>query len=323
MKKTLLLAFLLAAAALNAPARQTQKPFFPADNSADRLDTYDALCQKEQRKNAKRRFKQLRAEVRGGYAESAGELAWAYYRGEGVKKNNKKAYKYMQKAAQTGDENAAVMQGVMLAHGKGVRQNLPLACAIFTELVQNNNPHAMFQLYLLAAKDNCTVPPEEKQRLLDTAAQRGIAPALYEKSLLSTDDPKQAFVYMEQAARLEYRPAQYALARMYETGNGTETNPAKAFDYMLLAAKQKLQEAQWQTAQWYEAGYGVKKSLPLAFHWTRNAAKNGVKEAQKRLAQMYRNGTGTVVNVGQARKWEKKAASAEKTPVRQTEEEFY
>lgn len=321
MKKTLLLALLLAGAALNAPARQAQKPFFPADNSADRLDTYDELYQKEQCKTAKRRFKQLRAEVRGGYAESARELAWAYYRGEGVKKNDKKAYKYMQKAAQAGDAGAAVMQGVMLAHGKGVRQNLPLACAIFKELVQNDNPHAMFQLYRLAS--GCSVSDEEQQRMLDTSARRGVAPALYEKSLLTSNAPEQAFRYMEQAARLEYRPAQYALARMFEAGNGTEINPAKAFDYMLLAAKQNLQEAQWQTAQWYEAGYGVKKSLPLSFHWTRNAAKNGVKEAQKRLAEMYRTGYGVPVNAGQARKWEKKAAANEQTAVRQTKEEFY
>lgn len=322
MKKTVLLLLLLLLSTLNAPAGQTEKPLFPADNSADRLDEYDELCQKELRKTSKRRFKQLRAEVRGGYTESIGELALAYYHGNGVKKNYKKAYKYMQKAAQAGDENAALMQGHMLALGRGTTKNIPLACDIFTELSQNNNPHAMFQLYRMAAQQKCDISQKEAQRLLDASAQRGIAPALYEKSILSEPNSAQAFLYMEQAARLEYRPARYALARMYETGAGTAANPANAFDYMLLAAKQKLAKAQWQTAQWYEQGYGVKKSLPLAFHWTRSAAKNGVKEAQKRLAEMYQNGTGTPVNLGQARKWEKEYARPEQHP-QEPEEEFY
>ncbi len=302
-----------------AAAGQTDKLFFPADNSADRLDAYDREFEKEKSKAEKRRFKQLRAEVRNGYSDSLAELALAYYRGTGVKKNDKKAYKYMQKAAQNGDATAAVMQSYLLARGKGVRQNIPAACAMLQELSQNANPHATFQLYNLSQENHCGINAQAAQQLLAFAADKGVAPALFEKAQ-NAADLQQAFTYMERAARLEYRRAQYELARMYENGWGTERNPTKAFDYMLLAAKQKLKQAQWQTAQWYSQGYGTEQSPSLAFHWTRNAAKNGVKEAQTRLAQMYRAGQGTPVNLGAARKWEKQAARpAQNTP----EEEFY
>lgn len=320
MKKFLLLSLLLCTILRPAFAAQEHKPFFPADNSADRLDAYEQEAEKEKHTAEKRRFKQLRSEVRNGYADSLADLALAYYRGNGVKKNYKKAYKYMQKAAQNGDALAAVLQANWLARGKGVPQNIPLACELLQELVQNKNQHAAFQLYMLGKRDYCGLTETNTQQLLDFAAEKGVAPALFEKARLSSS-PQDSFTFMEQAARLEYRLAQYELARMYENGTGTETNPAKAFDYMMLAAKQKLKKAQWQTAQWYEQGYGVKPNSSLAFHWTRIAAKNNVKDAQKRLAEMYRAGYGVSVNAGAARKWEKKAASMPRHE--ETEEEFY
>lgn len=319
--KNLLLIFLFLFTVLPpAFAATERKPFFPADNSADRLDAYEQEAEKEKRTAEKRRFKQLRSEVRNGYTDSLMDLALAYYRGNGVKKNYKKAYKYMQKAAQNGNALAAVLQANWLSRGKGVPQNLPLACDILQELVQNKNPHAAFQLYTLGKQNHCGLTETNTQQLLDFAAEKGVAPALFYKSQ-NAQSPQESFTFMERAARLEYRLAQYELARMYENGTGTETNPAKAFDYMMLAAKQKLKTAQWQTAQWYEQGYGVKQSPSLAFHWTRIAAKNNVKDAQKRLAEMYRTGYGVPVNIGAARKWEKKADAASKNE--ETEEEFY
>ncbi len=320
MKKFLRLSLLLLAASPWAAATQTDQLFFPADNSADRLDAYEQQAYKEELSVKKRRFKQLRAEVRNGYADSLTELALAYYHGFGVKKNYKKAYKYMQKAAQNGDAVAAVMQAQMSASGKGTSQNIPAACAMLLELAQNANPHAAFQLYKLSARGHCGLTAQETQQQLDFAADKGVSPAWFEKSLQS-QSPEEAFKNMERAARLEYRPAQYTLARMYEDGRGTQAIPAKAFDYMRLAAKQKLPQAQWQIAQWYEQGYGTEKSPFLAFHWTRIAAKNNIKDAQKRLADMYRSGYGTPVNLGAARNWEKKAASPE--TAEEPLEEFY
>ncbi len=320
MKNLLLLSLFLFTVLPPAFAAKERKLFFPADNSADRMDAYEQEAEKEKHTAEKRLFKQLRSEVRNGYTDSLMELAMAYYRGYGVKKNYKKAYKYMQKAAQNGDALAAVLQANWLSRGKGTAKNIPLACELLQELVQNQNPHAAFQLYTLGKQNYCGLTETDTQQLLDFAAEKGVAPALFYKSQ-NAQSPQKSFTFMERAARLEYRLAQYELARMSENGTGTETNPAKAFDYMMLAAKQKLKEAQWQTARWYEQGYGVKQSPSLAFHWTRIAAKNNVKDAQKRLAEMYRTGYGVPVNVGAARKWEKKASAAAKTE--ETEEEFY
>lgn len=319
MKKLLWLLTLLLAAMPGAAAQD--KPFFPPDNFADRLDVYEQKANQEEQSARKRRFKQLRAEVRNGYAESMTELALAYYRANGVKKNEKKAYKYMQKAAQNGDPVAAVMQAQFLARGVGTKQNIPLACQMLQELNENANPHAALQLYMLGQQGHCGLTGAETRQLLDFAAEKGISPAWFEKARQS-QSPEQAFDCMERAALLEYRPAQYELARMYENGRGTQPIPSKAFDYMMLAAKQKHPQAQWQIAQWYEQGYGTEKSPFLAFHWTRIAAKSDVKEAQTRLAEMYRTGYGTPVNAGAARKWAKKAAAPD-APTQQPKEEFY
>lgn len=321
MTKRLHLLFLLCALLPCAANAKPDKPFFPADNSADRLDVYEQKAEQEKQTAKKRRFKQLRAEVRNGYADSMAELAMAYYRGNGVKKNYKKAYKYMQKAARNGDTAAAVLQAQFLSRGVGTPQNIPLACEMLQELFQNKNPHAAFQLYALSAKGHCGLNAQEARQRLDFAAEQGVSPAWFEKAQLS-QSPEEAFNYMERAALLEYRPAQYQLARMYQNGQGTQIIPAKAFDYMMLAAKQKLPQAQWQIAQWYGEGYGTTASPFLEFHWTRAAANNGVKEAQTKLAEMYRTGHGTPANTAAARKWEQKAAQ---TPASATkpEEEFY
>lgn len=319
MKKFLFLAFLVSAPFLPAVGKTAEKTFFPPDRSADLQDIYDKEHQKERKKQNKRYFKQLHAEVRNGYPESMGELARAYYFGTGVKKNYKRAYKYAQKAAQRGDESAAVLQARMLLLGRGTKADADTACAMWEELFQNSNAHAAFQLY--AFSNECKLTGEQARQRLDFAAREGVAPAWREKSHLAQENPAQAFDFMERAARLEYRLAQYDLARMYETGTGTQPRPELAFHYMLLAAKQELKAAQWQTAQWYEQGYGTAKSPSLAFHWTRIAAKNNVKEAQKRLAEMFRTGTGTRVNVGQAKKWEQKFRQA--APKEAPEEERY
>lgn len=318
MKKFLFLAFLFAAPLIPAAGKTAEKTFFPPDRAADLQDIYDKEHQKERKKQNKRYFKQLRAEVRNGYPESMGELARAYYFGTGVKKNYKKAYKYAQKAAQRGDEPAAVLQARMLLLGRGTKADAKTACAMWEELFQNDNAHAAFQLYAFSTE--CKLTGEQALQRLEFAARLGVAPAWREKSRLA-QNPAEAFDFMTRAAQLEYRLAQYDLARMYETGTGTQPRPELAFHYMLLAAKQNLKAAQWQTAQWYEQGYGTEKSLSLAFHWTRTAAQNNVKEAQKRLAEMFRTGTGTRVNVGQAKKWEQKFRQS--APKEEPEEERY
>lgn len=60
-----------------------------------------AEMERLQQKYERKTFKQVRAEVKAGYTESAADLADLYYRGCGTKKNYKKAYKYYKKPPHT------------------------------------------------------------------------------------------------------------------------------------------------------------------------------------------------------------------------------
>ena len=85
----------------------------------------------------KKTFKQVKGEVKAGFADSLIDLADLYYEGIGTKKSYKKAYRYYRKAARQGNSYAAYSQAFMLMYGQGVKPNPPKAFAMFSELAEN------------------------------------------------------------------------------------------------------------------------------------------------------------------------------------------
>lgn len=133
---------------------------------------------------------------------------------------------------------------------------------------------------------------------------------------LETKDVKAAFKSMQDAARLDYAPAEVALGLLYLEGTGTAVDSGKAAEWFDRAAAQGNPQGDYELARLYATGNGVKMNQPeapeaqyaagmllekgdgapqdaaQAFKWYHKSAEQGFSPAQYRLANAYWDGIG-------------------------------
>lgn len=102
--------------------------------------------------------------------------------------------------------------------------------------------------------------------------------------------------------------AQYYLAIAYASGDRVSNDPAEAFTWMQLAARQGMARAQRKLGQMYENGYGVLQDYTEAAKFYREGAEQGDAMAQNNLGWLYSQGTGVPKDVKEALKWYQKSA---------------
>lgn len=98
-------------------------------------------------------------------------------------------------------------------------------------------------------------------------------------------------------------PAQFALGRAYETGNGLPRRPDQAAIWYRKAAEQGNEKAQNSLAVLYWLGDGVEKDKAEAVRWYRKAARQGNANAMFNLGAAYYNGEGVNVSDTLAYAW--------------------
>lgn len=132
-------------------------------------------------------------------------LSTAYLTGEGVEKNEERAYKLMKQAAASRSSKAFFILSVMLKDGVGTKVNKKRA-----------------------------------QKYLDRSAKRGYPPAMLQKALETLDFTKprndEAINWLEKAAKSNHKEAAYLLAQLKETGIGVEKNLLEAANYYKRSA---------------------------------------------------------------------------------------
>ena len=128
---------------------------------------------------------------------------------------------------------------------------------------------------------------------LSKAAEQGNADA---KKILDNLNRNRLFKedYLRAAARGDPK-AQYALALMYQKGDGYDKDLNKAARWFAMAAKQGHNEAQYELALMLQNGDGVTRDLDQAKHWARLAAEAGYFKAHKLLADL-KNDPGSAVD---------------------------
>lgn len=158
------------------------------------------ICQSE--------FKKLERMARFGSGEAATIVAVAYARGEGVKKDVKKARRHIKQAVRWREPMGMHQMSVWLRHGFIFEQDIPRA-----------------------------------DELLDQATAAEFGPALTDKAklLLTKNTPKadiEAVALLERANEQYYQPGQYLLAQLLVSGIGVESDLARAgLIYKNLALK--------------------------------------------------------------------------------------
>ena len=101
-----------------------------------------------------------------------------------------------------------------------------------------------------------------------------------------------------------YAPAQFYLAKLYETGAaGLKKDPAAARRWTERAADAGEVKAMHNLALDYFEGVGGPADEPLAAQWFRRAADQGLTDSQYNLGRLYEEGFGVAQNPAEAYKW--------------------
>jgi len=85
---------------------------------------------------------------------------------------------------------------------------------------------------------------------------------------------------------------QYALAIMYDLGEGVPQSSEEAVKYYRLSAEQGYADAQNNLGVMYEEGEGVARNYEEAMKWYRKAAEAGNRDAPNNIGVMYMTGVG-------------------------------
>jgi TPR repeat protein len=159
------------------------------------------------------------------------------------------------------------------------------------------------------------IPPVPMRRLiLGAAIAAGLAAPAFaglEDGLAAYDQGDYATAYRELAAAAAggAPAAQYALARMYLSGEGVSRDSATGMKWLREAATAGVGPAQYQLGVSYELGIITPQDYGKAARWYRIAADHDVPLAQYRLGLLYLNGLGVAADLIAAHMWLNLAAA--------------
>ena len=109
---------------------------------------------------------------------------------------------------------------------------------------------------------------------------------------------------LRRAADLGYPPAQFYMAKLYESGDvGVPKNVIEARKWTERAAQGGDRKAMHNLALNYFEGSGGPKNLTMAAQWFSRAADLGLVDSQYNLARLYEEGYGVSQNPAEAYKW--------------------
>lgn len=189
------------------------------------------------------------------------------------------AAQWYRKAADNGDDRAALALSESYRLGRGVPQDEAKAVALLRTSAERGNPYAMALV---------------GRRYFDGDG--------YPK------DPAYAIFWYQRAAALGVADASFALGQALYEGRGVERDLAKAAQLYRLAADQGSASAQLELGYMYAQGKGLVKDMRQAVAWYRQSAEQGNAIAQHNLGLRYEFGDGVAADEKTALAWYRKSA---------------
>ena len=95
---------------------------------------------------AKKKFEEMKAKAEKGDAKAQYNLGGMYYKGEGVKKDDKQAFRFYLKAALQGDPAAQARLGTCYRLGEGVKQNADSSVRWYRKAAEQGLTRAQYNL---------------------------------------------------------------------------------------------------------------------------------------------------------------------------------
>lgn len=173
--------------------------------------------------------------------------------------------------------------------GKEVKQNLPMALALYLQAAHRGDTEAQFivgGMYFqgIGTEKN----PKEAFKWLYEAAQNGESTPKSQKILgqafllgnVVPQNYSESLQWYHRAAENGDRDAQNELAFLYYVGRGVEQDFKKSFEWFEKAARGGLPVAQYNVGIMWYTGNGVEQTdLVQAYTWLSLAAANGHRDA--------------------------------------------
>ncbi|HET9843090.1 MAG TPA: tetratricopeptide repeat protein [Gammaproteobacteria bacterium] len=206
-----------------------------------------------------------------GHPDAQFNLAILYLEGDGIEKNEEKAYDWFLQASEQDHKEA----------------NAYLAFMNLLGIATAYDPKVAIELYISSLEDNTTPIAQEeniKDPVLD-AAEKGNPQAQYEIGLrfLHGDGVKkdsiEAFEWLQEAATLNHNPAQYELGMMFLEGKGVAQDSKTAIHWLTKAAENNNPQAQYELGLLYFTGKFLQKNVQQAYAWFNVAASQDIVEA--------------------------------------------
>ena len=213
--------------------------------------------------------------------------------------------------AEAGDSAAQTLVAEILSRGLGVKRDEAKAAKWYQLAAEQGVPEAQFQ-YALLLLDGRFVKkdPQGAYALMQAAAEAGNRLAQFNFAQLLIDRERgeagmaKAVSYYQRAADGGLADAQYAMSQIYANGvGGKKRDDAEARRWLLLAARQNFDTAQVDLGSWLVEGRGGPRDLKAGFGWLKRAADGGNVAAQNRVAKLYMGGIGTEPNAIDAAAW--------------------
>lgn len=248
-------------------------------------------------KNVDEAFKYLEAASKDKDSQADYDLT-QFYAGAGgpEKRDDEKAWTYLQKSADAGNANALTLLGALLFEGgkigdKQITKDPALAVKKFQQLADQKNPTGL--------------------RTMGELHQGGLGGV--------QKDFKKALEYYQQAVQGNDAAAQLRLASFYDTGIDLDPNDDKidvarndaaALQLYRLAAQNNSAPAIFQVGTFYEAGRAVDRDLTKAFTLFLQSGIMGMPAGMQKAGLYYLNGAGTQRDPVAASAWFARSAAA-------------
>ena len=201
-------------------------------------------------------------------------LGMSYYNGDGTKKNEKEAMKWIRKAAEQDMDEAMFQLGYILVGNREFADGIKW----LEKGADLNNADAQYHLGMCYRVGVTGLRRSESKstKLITLAAKQGHIEAqlalgkyYYDKS-----DYVEAVKWYRMAAEQGNADGQEALAECLLNGEGVAVDRVEAFRWYLTAAEQGNSNAQYMVSECYRNGYGTKKSPTKAAEWLRKSGRS-------------------------------------------------
>lgn len=205
---------------------------------------------------------------------------------ESMKAGNDSLFVATLDAAKSGTVFDEVVMALCYQKGNGVKRNNRKAAEYFEAAAGQQSADACRELALLCLN---TGKKEDAAKWFLQSAGQGDLPSVYYSGLLRMDgigterDTVAALGYLREAAERGFPQALFDLSGRYEKGDGVARDTAAALGYLREAAAKGSSRAQWEYACRLRDGKGVERDFHFAASWMALSVASGNNYAFQRI----------------------------------------